>query len=443
MFCLYLPVSFPLVVTSISMSWVHYKKTYRVFMNAVSALPGGYFIDKIGNRGSSILTTSVACLGTLMFAVSATDSIRSTSAMFPLMFCGRLLLGAGTSPALIVQNRFLASWFPDNLLVVFSLMVVVLRLGNVSNFFLTTNMANLIGLSTTLWITAAICSLSVVCAISVSALDYYGQSRMKVELKLDKRSNFVTFEEIRLLPKAYWLHCIVIMAFYACYLPLIGNGSKYIQDRYGYSKTTSSYFNGAVYDVSVLISPLAGILLRKINITGIVMSCCAILTVPIFPLFSFCPGIHPLILTVYLGITYTIFAICLWPSVSVLVATDILGTAQGITIFMQGLGVGLTNLGIGKILGSTESLDKTEQLDNYSIMFWVLLGLCSLSAVCSIIVNTLDMKQDNLLNPGLSYFQNKRANLVINERTSLIKHLESETVTVTRDNDNVSSLSQR
>ncbi|XP_033733445.1 major facilitator superfamily domain-containing protein 1-like [Pecten maximus] len=131
-----------------------YNQLYAAYswMNAVSALPGGYFIDKIGYRGSAILTTTVASLGTLLFAVSVTDSIRTTSAMFPLMFCGRLLLGAGTSPALIVQNRILASWFPDNILVVFSLMVVVLRLGNVSNFFLTANIASWIGLSRTLWI---------------------------------------------------------------------------------------------------------------------------------------------------------------------------------------------------------------------------------------------------------------------------------------------------
>ncbi|XP_033733241.1 major facilitator superfamily domain-containing protein 1-like [Pecten maximus] len=267
-------------------------------------------------------------------------------------------------------------------------------------------------------------------------MDYYGQSRMKVEMKVTQRSNFVTFREIRLLPKTFWLHSIVIMSFYACYLPLIGNGSKYIQDRYGYSKTTASYYSGAVYDVSVLISPVAGIILRKINVTGIVMSCCAVLTVPVFPLFSYCPEIHPLILTVYLGITYTVFAICLWPSVSVLVSSDVLGTAQGITIFTQGLGVGLTNLGIGKILGSTESSDKTEQLANYSIMFWVLLGLCMVSAGCSIIVNILDIKQDNLLNPGLSYFPNKKLELSINERSSLIEHSASESITVTKHSGN-------
>ncbi|XP_060063507.1 major facilitator superfamily domain-containing protein 1-like [Ylistrum balloti] len=271
--------------------------------------------------------------------------------------------------------------------------------------------------------------MSIVCAIFVSLLDYYGQTRVKVEVKVAQRSKYVTFREIRLLPKSFWLHCLAIMSFYACYLPLIGNGSKYIQDRYGYSKTTASYYNGAVYDVSVLISPLAGIILRKMNVTGIVMSCCAALTIPVFPLLSFCPQIHPLILTVFLGITYTVFAICLWPSVSVLVPADIFGTAQGITIFTQGLGVGLTNLGIGKILGTTESLDKEERLANYSIMFWVLLSLCIMSAVCSIVVNILDMKQGNLLNPGLSQFRSKKLILSVNERSSLIQHSASIDIT--------------
>lgn len=39
--------------------------------------------------------------------------------------------------------------------------------------------------------------------------------------------------------------------------------SKFIQDKYGYNRVTSSYINGAVYDVSIIVCLSTGLVLVK------------------------------------------------------------------------------------------------------------------------------------------------------------------------------------
>ena len=52
----------------------------------------------------------------------------------------------------VVQDRVIAFWFPDKLEMVFGVIVCILRLGNVTNFLATTNMAELLGLQMAVWV---------------------------------------------------------------------------------------------------------------------------------------------------------------------------------------------------------------------------------------------------------------------------------------------------
>lgn len=46
--------------------------------------------------------------------------------------------------------------------------------------------------------------------------------------------------------------------------------------------------------------------------------------------------------------------VSLWPCIAKVVPLSTVGTANGIAAFLQGLNIGLTNLGIGKIMGAVE-----------------------------------------------------------------------------------------
>ena len=68
---------------------------------------------------------------------------------------------------------------------------------------------------------------------------------------------------------------------------------------------TSSYYAGAVYDVSLVMSPFLGGVIVFIGYRGFLCSACAILTIPVFGILAF-TYVPPLVATLWLGVTYSI-----------------------------------------------------------------------------------------------------------------------------------------
>ncbi|XP_021348060.1 major facilitator superfamily domain-containing protein 1-like [Mizuhopecten yessoensis] len=399
-----------------------YNQLYTAYfwMNALCALPGGYIIDRIGNRVSAVIVTTMASIGSLLFAVATMDGIQGTTAMFPLMICGRLLVGAGTGLSLIVQDRVVAFWFKDRISFVYGFVIFALRLGNVSNFLLTANVAKVYGIQWAFWLGTLTCVIGVLCAISLAIVDYYGTKQLDDDCKMNMKALPVSRKDIREFPASYWMVCLMLMSYYASYLPFVGNGTKYIQDRYGYSKTTSAYYNGAVYDISVLISPFVGSLLALINCHGMVLIATCVFTLPIFPLLAYCPEVHPLILTIWMGAAYTFAAVCLWPCIIIVVPRHAIGTAIGIATCIQGLGIGLTNLLTGKFLGFTEDPDMESLIHKYQKMLLLLLSLMLFCTLCSIVLNVFDLNRGRLLNRRLAKKVAKEMKNFVDEKSPLM-----------------------
>ncbi|XP_060063345.1 major facilitator superfamily domain-containing protein 1-like [Ylistrum balloti] len=416
-----------------------YNQLYTAFswMNALFALPGGYLIDRIGNRVSAIMVTTMATFGTILFAVATMDGIQGTTAMFPLMICGRVLIGAGTGSSLIVQDRVVAFWFKDRISFVYGFVIFALRVGNVSNFLLTANIAKHYGIQWAFWMGTVACVIGVLSAISLAIVDYYGTLQLDDDCKINMKALPVSRKDIREFPAIYWMICLMIMSYYASYLPFVSNGTKYIQDRYGYSKTTSSYYNGAIYDTSVVISPLVGSILGAIDCHGIVLTSIFAFTLPIFPLLSYCPEIHPLVLTIWIGISYTFAGVCLWPCIIIVVPKKAIGTAIGIATFIQGMGIGLTNLVTGKLLGFTEDPNKESLIHKYQKMFWLLLSMCLFCTLCSVVLNILDLTKERKLNRRLAKKSVKEMKNFADEKSPLMTDAPSIQSYVSIDASNV------
>ena len=78
-----------------------------------------------------------------------------------------------------------------------------------------------------------------------------------------------------------------------------------IQYRTRISSKISSYYAGAVYDVSMVVSPFLGGVIDYVGFRGILCSACALLTIPVFGILAF-TEVPPLVATVWLGVTYSI-----------------------------------------------------------------------------------------------------------------------------------------
>jgi MFS family permease len=382
------------------MSPQEYNLLYAIYAwtNAVVVIAAGFFIDKLGNRIGVFLFSFLCLIGSATFA--AGTFLRGTSAMLPIMLLGRLLFGSGNGSLSIVQNRITAFWFRDKeLAMAFGFTLAFSRLGSVLNFLLTAHFDERFGLAWTLWGGALLCAIGFVSAIMVGVLDKMGIQQLGQDGSLQQDSKKLKFTDIKHFNALFWLLALTIMFFYDGIFPFVADASNFIQEKYGFKPIDSSYMAGSVYYLSMVLSPFLGFLIDVIGKRGILALLCGILTIPVFALLSF-TFIHPLFSTILLGITYSFAAASMWPSIPLVVHQSTVGTAMGLTTSLQMIGIGVSNVCVGAILGkdSAEQLDRSEKLLRWKYVMIFLLGNTLLCIVLAMVLNIVDHRRDGVLN---------------------------------------------
>ncbi|XP_059835250.1 major facilitator superfamily domain-containing protein 1-like isoform X5 [Hypanus sabinus] len=279
------------------------------WINAVVVILAGFFTDKLGNCIGVILFYFIIMLGSATFALGS--HFKGTSYLLPLMIIGRFLVGSTSGSFYLVQDCIFAFWFKDKeLSLAFGLKVAFSRLGSVFSFLFIQSFESRFGLQWTLWAGTLLCVLGFVSAIIVGILDRSGAKQLGLDVVHQQESKNVRLKDICHLSLHYWLLVLTIMFFYNGFFPFIADVthlffSKFIQDKYSrYSNQEASYIAGAVFDTSLLLLPIAGILIDYIGLRGILISICAGLTVPVFALLAF-TFVPPVVSMIWLGVTYS------------------------------------------------------------------------------------------------------------------------------------------
>ncbi|KAL4236248.1 hypothetical protein ACF0H5_004635 [Mactra antiquata] len=381
----------------LGMSDDNYNLLYAIYAwtNALVVIGAGFLIDKLGNRVGLFLFSFLCVLGSSTFAVGA--MLKGTSAMLPVMLLGRLLFGSGNGSMTIVQNRLTAYWFKNKeLALAFGITLAFSRLGSVLNFFLTQNFEGRFGLSWTLWGGAMLCGLGFISAIIVSFLDIYGVKQLGDADNLKTESKKLRVTDIRYFSLSYWLLALTIMFFYNGVFPFVADSSKFIKTKYGFNDKTSAYISGSVYDVSMIMSPFLGGIIDIIGKRGYLAIGCAVLTIPVFGLLAF-TTVFPLVSTIWLGITYSVAAASMWPSIPLVVSQATVGTAMGLTTSIQMIGIGISNVVVGQILGKDEG-NSPDTLRKWKYVMIFLLGNVLACVATSFFLNVNDKRKGGILN---------------------------------------------
>ncbi|RXN02254.1 major facilitator superfamily domain-containing 1-like protein [Labeo rohita] len=380
-------------VEGLGMTPQEYNLLYAIYAwtNAVVVIMAGFLIDKLGNRFGVFLFSFLTVLGSAIFALGS--HFKGTTYLLPLMLTGRLLFGSGNGSLTIVQNRITAFWFRGKeLALAFGLTLAFSRLGSVLNFFLTQRFESEYGMQWTLWGGTFLCVLGFLSAITVSVLDKMGMKQLGLDGVMQEESRKVRVQDVKHLSLRYWLLVLTIMFFYNGIFPFIADASKFIQDKYsGYSQKEAAYIAGAVYDSSLVLSAVVGILIDYVGLRGVFAVLCAVLTLPVFGLLAF-TFVPPLVSTIWLGITYSFAAASMWPSIPLVVPQATLGTAMGLATSIQMIGIGISNLVVGQILG-TKSSDVKIPLWRWQYMMIFMLANTISCIVTSTILNIVDYRQ--------------------------------------------------
>lgn len=319
--------------------------------------------------------------------------------MLPVMLLGRLLFGSGNGSLTIVQNRITAYWFKNKeLALAFGITLAFSRLGSVLNFFLTQSFKDVHGLPWTLWGGAMLCGLGFICALVVSFLDKMGVRALGDEDNLKMQSKKLKLTDIKHFSLSYWLLALAIMFFYNGVFPFVADASKFIHLKYHMDPKVSAYIAGAVYDVSMVLSPFLGGIIDVIGKRGILALLCSLLTIPLFGLLAF-TTVYPLVCTLWLGVTYSFAAASLWPSIPLVVSQATVGTAMGLTTSIQMIGNGISNLVVGQILGKNDKdqdADQTLKRWKFVMIFLLVNSLACVATTTFLNIN--DKRKGGILN---------------------------------------------
>ncbi|XP_072416186.1 lysosomal dipeptide transporter MFSD1 [Chiloscyllium punctatum] len=385
-------------VEGLGMTPQQYNLLYAIYAwtNAVVVTLSGFFIDKLGSGVGIILFSILIVLGSATFALGS--HFKGTCYLLPLMLIGRLLFGSSNGSLIIAQDRIIAFWFKGKeLSLAFGLQLTCSRLGSVLNFFLTPSIERNFGIQWTLWGGMLLCVLSFFSAIIVSVLDKVGTKQLGLDAVLLEDSKKVRFQDIRYLSLRYWLLVVTIMFFYNGIFPFVADASKFIQDKYsGYSQQEASYVAGAIYDASLLLFSIAGILVDYVGLRAVIALISAVLTLPVFALLAF-TFVPPLVSTIWLGVTYSFAAASLWPSVFLVVPQANIGIALGLATTVQMIGSGLCNLIVGQLLGNQSRSLKIPVWHWQRVMIFLLANIIS-CVIASIFLNIVDKQEGGVLN---------------------------------------------
>jgi len=372
-----------------------YNLLYAIYAwtNAVLVIFAGFLIDKLGNSIGLFLFSFLCLVGSSIFTVGS--MLYGTSAMFPMMLLGRLLFGSGNGALTVVQNRLTSFWFEGKeLALAFGITLAFSRAGSVLNFFFTESLYEMLGMSGTLWLGAGLCGFGFISAIIVIGLDKHGTKQLGTDGDIKTASKLVKPRDILNFNVSFWLLALTIMFFYNGVFPFVADAAKFIQDKYNIAAKTSSYYAGAVYDVSMVMSPFLGGIIDYVGFRGVLCSACALLTIPVFGILAF-TEVPPLVATLWLGVTYSIAAASMWPSIPLVVQPAYIGTAMGIATSIQMIGIGVSNLIIGSILDMANS---TNILTYWKYVMVYLLANVLGCVTTTTLLNIMDRKNHSVLN---------------------------------------------
>uniref|UniRef100_A0A7S3DLR1 Lysosomal dipeptide transporter MFSD1 n=1 Tax=Palpitomonas bilix TaxID=652834 RepID=A0A7S3DLR1_9EUKA len=352
----------PYVDYCIPMSSENYNVLYLVYawLNAAMVIPGGMLVDKVGTKICAIIFTTIILVGQSLLSLGVAVRI------YGVVIAGRVLFGMGGGSITVVQNAIVSKWFRGNeLAVAFGITLTSSRLGSMLNFFFTTTFMHLVepnGLLKTVIFGAGLCLFSLFCSFLFGILertaDRKGFDPNEAGSVGAKKKRFSP-AMIKTFPKSYWILAVVLVTFYNVVFPFIADAPEFIKEKYydcGSDRTPcnssvqfdASVISGTPYYFSAVFSPFMGAIVDKFGKRGwmtVVGSC---LSLVVFLLAGF-TLVSPVVPMIILGLSYTVSAAAIWPSIPLLVQPKAVGTAIGIATSLQMVGIGLCNILVGQI----------------------------------------------------------------------------------------------
>ena len=346
--------------------------SYSVYALPNIILPffAGLFVNRVGNRPSTIIFVATYCIGAMIVALAP------YAESYNLLLFGRFVFGIGSESANVSQNSYAVDWFYGKTLpFAMSVATSVGRLGTVLSFNLLGEIAVASGHYTTaLWFVFVVCLSSLASAIALAVLDQRAnrvcpsakKRPEEPEMQVATADTSVHTDAVVAVPaksQAYSFHftssfymvTIFALFFYAAIFPFTAISSYFFHQKYHVSNIVSARLTSIVIIVALFLSPLIGLGIDRFK--RVAPMCIAAASATLVPAFLMLgvTDISPVMPMIIIGCAFSFVPSILWPSVASLVPANRIGVGYGAIIAAQNLGLTIFNVLAGVVHDETGS----------------------------------------------------------------------------------------
>ncbi len=305
--------------------------------NIFMVLIGGFIIDRLGTKKSTLIFALLCLIGAVITAFS--------SRLFS-MAAGRLVFGLGAESLIVAVTTAIAKWFKGKeLSFAFGINLTIARLGS----FAALNSPSWASRYYEHWQAPLLITVvaGVICV--AGALIYWGlESKAEKMYQIGQAgaTDKVVFSDIFRFGTSYWYVVALCITFYSGIFPFQTFAVKFFMDAHTTSRELGGFLSSMLTLFAMVATPLFGLLADKIGKRALLMMFGSLLLSPVYLMMAY-THVSLYVPMAMMGISFSLIPGIMWPSVSYLVDQAKLGTAYGLMTLIQNIGLAGFNFLIG------------------------------------------------------------------------------------------------
>ncbi len=331
--------------------------------NIIMVLIGGFIIDRLGTKKSTLIFAVLCLLGAVITVSSGTLFVMAT---------GRLVFGLGAESLIVAVTTAIAKWFKGKeLSFAFGINLTIARLGS----FAALNSPSWASKYYEHWQAALMISVvfGVVCV--AGAILYWileSNAEKKYQMSNAGSTDKVVFSDIFKFGVSYWYIVALCITFYSAIFPFQTFAVKFFMEAHGTSRELGGFLSSMLTLFAMVATPLFGLMVDKIGKRSLFMMFGSILLVPVYLMMTY-THISLYVPMAMMGIAFSLIPGIMWPSVSYLVEEKKLGTAYGLMTLIQNIGLAGFNFLVG--WANDFSAASATNPGGYSLGMWIFSSL--------------------------------------------------------------------
>jgi MFS family permease len=349
-----------------------YTDTQLGLLNAIYSLPnivvvliGGVIVDRFGTHLSTLAFAVVCLVGAVVTAVSPS---------FPVMAAGRLIFGLGAESMIVAVTVAIGQWFVGRQLgFAFGVNLSIARAGSYSADYSTSWFKPLydLGWQPPLWLAAGMSLLAVAACVVYYLMDR--QVARQYDAPRPAPSDRFVWSDLWRFNRSFWYIVGLCVTFYSVIFPFRSTFAiKYFQHAHGVTLQEAGALNGYVFLAAIIATPLFGLVADRVGHRAGLMAFGCFLLAASFPILAY-TNANLWVSTVLIGIAFSLVPAVIWPAVPYLVEPNRLGTAYGVMVMVQAMGLTSINVVAGA-LNDANGASETNPA-GYTPMLWLFLIL--------------------------------------------------------------------